>query len=1090
MASNVVSIIISIVEKGQAVISSVESGMNKLNSTSKAYQSTLQSVNGHVDKFQQGLQRLVSIVAGFNIAKSFIDTAASFEKTKLMLEGLSGSAEQAEKDFAWIKDFAKSTPFDIQSVSDAFVKLQVAGIDPTSGALQTLTDSVAAFGGGSDELKRVSIAIGQMAGKGVISMEELRQQIGEVLPDAMKSMAAEMGKSLPELSKLIETGSLDAKTGLEALFSGLEKAHKGAGERMMSGWKGVMAQLQAAWQEVQDALMKAGVFDALKSGIKELTDALKTESFSDAAKSLGSAVKTILTDLVSFARGTADLVKNLGPLGSALSSSLPTLIQWVAAWKLAKIALGAIVGIPLSIYREIKALGAALTVLTGLSVVSWCQTLAFQVELLAANFINLPRGISTAVGAFGALGLAIAGVWAVGKITELIKAIKDLFQASDQLDATKKKYQKEAEALKEFRDFKVRTLQEFKLMEDEQLRDEKTRLDQSVQYWTKYKEGLLLQFEQLWGGATGSPEGGFIDIEAMAADQAAIRAAQEQIDALMAELSKLGQAARANEVDLNAQTKAIRQSGEAAKTAAEFDRHKKITADQLKEANARLTNSYNAIVKAASNYFDFNADKVKASVSDEKKAAGQILELYRQKKDFIINQAELTADAQLKYIGKTKGNEAQIAEDTKKVHEDLKNAKIKALEDYRSKLQSSLLQALGDEKNYAAEVKKLQADLRTAQMTYQDRVRELQRKTMTEDQAWMDRRKEALQTEAAAREALSKATAETDPTLQSQGYQQAIDLAKKAQEQASSLATEVKKGEQTVITMQQGVNAAMKIMQPAEATLEEAIRKQTELAQKNQTEAKNRAEQFQKEIDVLTEKIKEVNETPIEPKATIKVDSEEVDAKLRELDGKVTRSTHIIDVSESGGSGGGSSSYTYGDSDTYEGSAAEKYWNEYYGFKLGGLIQPLAALVARASQPVKRLAEGGFNRIRGALGGWGGGDRIRALLEAGEFVIRKEAVAKYGAGFFDLLNNMTLNLPGILEAISMPPQIPRTAYAEGGSVIASGIPEGGPSETITWRWQLNDKEYPLTLTGPRGTATLMRDLEKELSRAGLTRSRA
>ena len=1090
MTSNMVSIIISIVEKGQAVISSVESGMNKLNTVSKAYQSTLQSVNGHVDKFQQGLQRVVSAVAGFNIAKSFLDTAASFEKTKLMLEGLSGSAEQAEKDFAWIKNFAKTTPFDIQSVSDAFVKLQVAGLDPTSGSLQTLTDAVSAFGGGSDELKRVTIAIGQMAGKGVISMEELRQQIGEVLPDAMKTMASEMGLSLSQLNKLIETGSLDAKTGLEALFSGLEKAHQGAGQRMMRGWKGVMAQLQAAWQEVQDALMNAGVFDSLKSGIQDLTSALKTPAFVDAAKSLGTAFKTILTDLISFAKGAADLIKNLGPLGQALTESLPTIIKWAAAWKLAKIALGAIVGLPLAVYREIKALGTAFTALTGLSVVSWCQTLAFQVELLVANFVKLPAAVSTAVGAFGALGLAIADVWAVGKIAELIKAIKDLFAASDQLEASKKKYQSEAEALKEFRDFKTRTLQDFKIMEDEQLRDEKTRLEQSVQYWTKYKEGLLLQFEQLWGGAVGSPEGGLIDIEAMQADQDAIAAAQEKIDALTGELSKLGQAARANEVDLNAQAKAVKQSGEAARASAEFDRHKKMTVDQLKEANTRLTNSYNAIVKAAANYFDFNADKVKASVTDEKQAAVRILELYRQKKDFIINQAELTADAQLKYIQKTKGNETQIAEETKKVHEDVKNAKIKALEDYRSKLQSSLLQALGDEQKYADQVKKLNADLRTAQMTYQEKVRELQRKTMTEEQAWMDRKKEALQTQKAAQEALINAEAESDPTRQAEGYQQAIDLAKKAQEQASSLATEVKKGEQTVISMQQGVNEAMKIMKPAESTLEEAIRKQTELAQKNQQEAKERAAAFQKEIDTLTEAIKKVNETPIEPKATIKVDSDEVDAKLRELDGKVTTSTHIIKVQEQGGSGSGSSSYTYGDSDTYEGSAAEKYWKEYYGFKLGGLIQPIAALVARASQPVKRLAEGGFNRIRGALGGWGGGDRIRALLEAGEFVIRKEAVAKYGAGFFDLLNSMKLNLPGVIEAISTPPQLPRHAYAEGGPVISAGASGSGGSETITWRWQLNDKEYPLTLSGPRGTATLMRELEKELGRAGLTRSRA
>ena len=41
----------------------------------------------------------------------------------------------------------------------------------------------AQFGGDSEiPLKRAAIAIQQMSGKGVISMEELRQQLGEAVP--------------------------------------------------------------------------------------------------------------------------------------------------------------------------------------------------------------------------------------------------------------------------------------------------------------------------------------------------------------------------------------------------------------------------------------------------------------------------------------------------------------------------------------------------------------------------------------------------------------------------------------------------------------------------------------------------------------------------------------------------------------------------------------------------------------------------------------------------------------------------------------------------------------------------------------------
>jgi hypothetical protein len=44
----------------------------------------------------------------------------------------------------------------------------------------------------------------------------------------------------------------------------------------------------------------------------------------------------------------------------------------------------------------------------------------------------------------------------------------------------------------------------------------------------------------------------------------------------------------------------------------------------------------------------------------------------------------------------------------------------------------------------------------------------------------------------------------------------------------------------------------------------------------------------------------------------------------------------------------------------------------------------------------------------GKLAGYGGGDRNLALLEDGEFVIRKEAVRAFGVDLFSALNSLKL----------------------------------------------------------------------------------
>lgn len=47
----------------------------------------------------------------------------------------------------------------------------------------------------------------------------------------------------------------------------------------------------------------------------------------------------------------------------------------------------------------------------------------------------------------------------------------------------------------------------------------------------------------------------------------------------------------------------------------------------------------------------------------------------------------------------------------------------------------------------------------------------------------------------------------------------------------------------------------------------------------------------------------------------------------------------------------------------------------------------------------------------GRIPGFGGGDRVRALLERGEFIVRKEAVRRYGAGMFQALNSLRAPMP-------------------------------------------------------------------------------
>ena len=260
------------------------------------------SLSGSVSKLYASMAALAALVGAGAIARGFLETAAAMERTKLMLVGLTGSSAKAQESMKWILDFAGKAPYQLSSLSDTFVKLRVAGLDPTAGSMQALVDAVAAFGGSNEQLQRASVAIMQMAGKGVVSMEELRQQLGEAVPDAIHVMAREMGMTVRDLVDMVSKGNLDATTGLTALFEGWAKKHKGAAETFAGSMSGLWNQLKLQYELFKNDMMSSGdSFITIKAALKTTLDLIKkwredgsiVEWSEYAVKALGVVVETI-----------------------------------------------------------------------------------------------------------------------------------------------------------------------------------------------------------------------------------------------------------------------------------------------------------------------------------------------------------------------------------------------------------------------------------------------------------------------------------------------------------------------------------------------------------------------------------------------------------------------------------------------------------------------------------------------------------------------------------------------------------------------------------------------------------------------------
>jgi tape measure domain-containing protein len=151
------------------------------------------------------------------LGKSSIAVAKRFESTKIALSFLAGGTEQASKKIRMAIDLGNDLGVSAQANVEGYVQL----LSATKGtALEGVaTDQInysieqasAAYALDKDSTARINLAVAQMASKGKVSMEELRQQLGEVLPGAFQVAARAMGVTTAELDRLVSTGNLTAE---------------------------------------------------------------------------------------------------------------------------------------------------------------------------------------------------------------------------------------------------------------------------------------------------------------------------------------------------------------------------------------------------------------------------------------------------------------------------------------------------------------------------------------------------------------------------------------------------------------------------------------------------------------------------------------------------------------------------------------------------------------------------------------------------------------------------------------------------------------------------------------------------------------
>lgn len=265
------------------------------------------------------------------------DISNQFISVNVRFQALAKNSADAAYQMNWIYKTAKEMRQPILDAAEGYSKFFAAArstipADQIQEIYKSLLMTSTVMHIQPHQFKLVSLAIEQMASKGVISMEELRRQLGEHIPGAFGIAARAMGKTEKEFNNMVKNGEVFSTEFLPKFAKQLQKEF-GTG-------------LDYALQSPQSKLI------AMQNALTELARIFSEGGFSNAVGNFADSLRKLF-ESDSFTKGVAAL----GKMTEILSTMLPLLLSLATIF-----GMGALASLPkgLKVLGGTKIGGAAL----------------------------------------------------------------------------------------------------------------------------------------------------------------------------------------------------------------------------------------------------------------------------------------------------------------------------------------------------------------------------------------------------------------------------------------------------------------------------------------------------------------------------------------------------------------------------------------------------------------------------------------------------------------------------------------------------------------------------------------------------------
>jgi len=248
--------------------------------------------------------------AGFRVGKGIIDAGMQMEAMRNRMLAATGDAHVAADALAFVRAEAERLGIGMQTASNGFAGFSASALragltlQQAKDIFTGVSEAAVSMRLPAEQVALVFKALEQIAGKGTVSMEELRGQLGDALPGAFEIAAKSMGKTTAEFSAMVANGEVLAGEFLPKFGDAVRRELGGSVEEAAKGAQAAFNRLGNAFFDLQTQMANSGFLDVVTDGVKDLTAALNDPQTAEGLKGFAS----MMADIASTALRAASAI--------------------------------------------------------------------------------------------------------------------------------------------------------------------------------------------------------------------------------------------------------------------------------------------------------------------------------------------------------------------------------------------------------------------------------------------------------------------------------------------------------------------------------------------------------------------------------------------------------------------------------------------------------------------------------------------------------------------------------------------------------------------------------------------------------------